>query len=72
MKKQTEKILNVLRVIAWIGYIGSIVTIVIISIFTIYIFIFPDADFTKNVTISDAKLSFKTLKNDYLGRLILY
>jgi hypothetical protein len=72
MKTQTEKILNILRVIAWIGYVGSIVTIVIIGISTIYIFVFPDADFTKNITISDAKLSFRTLKNDYLGRLILY
>ncbi len=72
MKTQTEKILNVLRVIAWIGYVGSIALAVIAGIFTIYSFIFPDADFIKNIVISDAKLSFRTLKNDYLGRLIFY
>ncbi|MFN3489676.1 MAG: DUF2975 domain-containing protein [Emticicia sp.] len=72
MKTQTEKILNVLRVIAWIGYIGSIALTIIGGIATIYFISFPDADFTKNVTISDAKLSFRTLKNDYLGRLIFY
>lgn len=72
MKTQTEKILNVLRVIAWVGYVGSIALIIIGGIATIYFISFPDADFTKNVTISDAKLSFKTLKNGYLGRLIFY
>lgn len=72
MKTQTEKILNVLRVIAWIGYVGSIALTIIGGIATIYFISFPDADFTKNVTISDAKLSFETLKNDYLGRLIFY
>jgi Protein of unknown function (DUF2975) len=72
MKTQTEKILNILRVIAWIGYVGSIVIAVIAGIFAIYSFIFPDADFNKNIFISDAKLPFRTLKNDYLGRLIFY
>lgn len=72
MKTQTEKILNVLRIIAWIGYIGSIALTIIGGIATIYFISFPDADFSKNVTISDAKLSFRTLKNDYLGRLIFY
>ena len=72
MKTQTEKILNILRVIAWIGYVGSIAMTVIAGIFTIYSFIYPDADFIKNITISEAKLPFRTLKNDYLGRLIFY
>jgi hypothetical protein len=72
MKTQTEKILNVLRVIAWIGYISSIVTTVIAGIFAVYSFIFPDADFIKNITVSEAKLPFRTLKNDYLGRLIFF
>ncbi len=72
MKTQTEKILNILRVMAWIGYIGSIVLTVIVGIVTIYFFIFSDANFAKNITISDAKLSFRALKNDYLGRLIFY
>lgn len=72
MKTQTEKILNILQVIAWIGYIGTIAITVVAGIFTIYSFILPDADFTKNIFISDAKLSFRTLKNDYIGRLIFY
>ena len=72
MKTQTEKILNILRIIAWIGYIGTIALTIIVGIATIYFISFSDADFTKNVTISDAKLSFRTLKNDYLGRLIFY
>lgn len=72
MKTQTEKILNVLKVIAWVGYVGSIALTIIGGIATIYFISFPDADFTKNVTISDAKLSFRALKNDYLGRLIFY
>ncbi len=72
MKTQTEKILNVLRVIAWIGYVGLIVITVVGGIFTIYLLISPNADFTKNIFISDAKLSFRTLKDDYLGRLIFY
>lgn len=72
MKTQTEKILNILRVIAWIGYVGWIVIAVSLGIFIIYSFIFPEADFTKNISITDAKLSFRTLKNDYLGRLIFY
>lgn len=72
MKTQTEKILNILRVIAWIGYVGSILIAVIVGIFTIYSFIVPDANFTKNIDISDAKLSFRTLKNDFLGMLIFY
>lgn len=72
MKTQTEKTLNVLRMIAWIGYIGSISLTVIGSIATIYFFIFPDADFIKNIKITEAKLSFITLRNDYMGRLLFY
>ena len=72
MKTQTEKTLNVLRMIAWIGYIGSISLTAIVSIATICFFIFPDADFIKNIKISEAKLSFITLRNDYMGRLIFF
>lgn len=72
MKTQTEKILNILRVIAWIGYIGSIALAVITGIFIICSFIFPDSDFINYAYISDKELSFKILKNEYLGRLIFY
>ena len=72
MKTQTEKVLNILRVIAWIGYVGSIVLTVAVGIFILYLFISPNSDFTKNISISDARLSFNTLKNDFLGRLIFY
>ena len=72
MKTQTEKILNILRVIAWIGYVGSLVIATVFGIFIIYFSILPDAEFTKYTYISDTKLSFKTLQNDYLGRLIFY
>jgi hypothetical protein len=72
MKTQTEKILNILRVIAWIGYVGSIVIAVMVGIFTIYSFIFPNSNFIKYTYVADTKISFKTLKNEYLGRLIFY
>jgi hypothetical protein len=72
MKTQTEKILNILRIIAWIGYVGSIALTIIGGIATIYLISFPDADFSKYVYITDAKISFRTLKNDHLEMLIFY
>jgi hypothetical protein len=72
MKTQTEKILNVLRIIAWIGYIGSIVVAISIAgILVAYFFVSPNASFTENLFITDTKLRFDTLKNDYLGWFII-
>jgi hypothetical protein len=73
MKTQTEKILNVLRIIAWIGYVGSIVVAIVIIGFSIALFFIPsNADFTKALFITDRKLPFLILKNEYLGRLVFY
>ena len=72
MKTQTVKILNILRIIAWIGYIGTLVLLVLTTLITGYCFLFSDTDFAKKIFVSDAQLSFDTLKNNYLGRLIFY
>lgn len=73
MKTQTEKILNVLRIIAWIGYVGSIVVaIAIVGIFVAHFFVSPNAEFVKKFFVTDSKLSFTTLVNEYLGWFVFY
>ncbi len=73
MKTQTEKILNILRIIVRIGYVGSIIVAIMIIGFSIaFIFLSPNTDFAKTLFITDKKLPFSTLKNEYSGWFMGY